>query len=558
MKETIIDYRVDNGTLCSRFRRVFKAKCSFNRLKINREFLASKNYLAVAISWALLLVSFAFAFVCNSVNIIDDAWITFRYAYNLAYKGQLVFNIGERVEGITNLLWAVLLGAQARLFSIPVEKAAILSALIFTFLTIFRVYKIGVTLGLRPLCAVIPPMFIILTPDFWGTLTNGLEAPLFAFLLVESTYWYLRKKFTVSLVALSLLFLTRPESIVVGLILLLAIFIEPDAHGGILPSWWRAALYFGVILGVTLFRLLYYRDLIPNSVRAKFVEISPWLLSSGLGYIRKFLTSNFHLSLVVVTSLIYLVSLLLQRRNLSGIRSLVLDSESRLAIAINLIILLSFVIAIRNGGDWMPNYRLLLQYGALYSVLLVLWIRRKVISLVVALSLLSYPFFQSACSLERVNSYRSMGFVNTRADHLFWAEAVSRVSPNLVPTDVVSAEAIGFISYQLRGFYIHDPLGLTDKHIANHGQSAAPYGKRDISYTLWTVRPSVMIWHWAAHLRALDPGAIDRAYRTYCYQDCDNWEADIVMIRSDRVEEFASQFSDWQVITISSLHTPGE
>lgn len=520
-----------------------------------RECLTSKNYLAVAVSWALLSVSFTFAFVCNSVNIIDDAWITFRYAYNLAYKGQLVFNIGEKVEGITNLLWAVLLGAQARLFSIPVETAAILSALILTFLTIFRVYEIGVTLGLQPIIAVIPPMFIILTPDFWGTLTNGLEAPLFAFLLVESIYWYLRKKFTVSALALSLLFLTRPDGIVVGLILLLAMFVEPDAHGDNLTTWCRAALYFGVILGVTLFRLLYYKDLIPNSVRAKLVEISPWLLSNGLEYIRKFLASNFHLSLIVVVSFICLVSLLLQQANQSDIRSLLLDSENRLAIVVNLIILLSFMIAIRNGGDWMPNYRLLLQYGVLYSVLLILWIRRKVISLIVALSLLSYPFFQSAYSLERVNSYRIMGFVNTQADHRFWAEATSRISPILVPTDVVSAEAIGFISYQLINFYVHDPFGLTDKHIANYGQTAAPYGKMDIGYTVWTVRPSVMIWHWAGHLRALDPDAIDRAYRTYCYQDCDNWEADVLMIRSDRVGEFASQFSDWQMITISSLHT---
>jgi len=39
--------------------------------------------------WVVLLPGFmALALVCNSIDIIDDAWITFRYAYNFAYKGR--------------------------------------------------------------------------------------------------------------------------------------------------------------------------------------------------------------------------------------------------------------------------------------------------------------------------------------------------------------------------------------------------------------------------------------------------------------------------------------
>jgi hypothetical protein len=43
----------------------------------------------------------------------DDAYISFRYARNLAEHGQLVFNLGERVEGYTNFLWTVLLPAES-------------------------------------------------------------------------------------------------------------------------------------------------------------------------------------------------------------------------------------------------------------------------------------------------------------------------------------------------------------------------------------------------------------------------------------------------------------
>ncbi len=41
----------------------------------------------------------------------DDAWITLRYARNLAHGNGLVWNAGERVEGFTTHLWAVLVAA---------------------------------------------------------------------------------------------------------------------------------------------------------------------------------------------------------------------------------------------------------------------------------------------------------------------------------------------------------------------------------------------------------------------------------------------------------------
>ena len=49
------------------------------------------------------LHSRAWVFLC------DDAFISFRYAVNLAHGGALEYNLGERVEGYTNFLWVLLL-----------------------------------------------------------------------------------------------------------------------------------------------------------------------------------------------------------------------------------------------------------------------------------------------------------------------------------------------------------------------------------------------------------------------------------------------------------------
>ena len=56
--------------------------------------------------------------------IVDDAYISFRYAKNFAEGQGLVYNPGEApVEGYTNLLWTLLLSLPARM-GISLELAS--------------------------------------------------------------------------------------------------------------------------------------------------------------------------------------------------------------------------------------------------------------------------------------------------------------------------------------------------------------------------------------------------------------------------------------------------
>src|SRR6266508_797698 len=58
--------------------------------------------------------------------VTDDAFISFVYSRNLAEHGQLVFNLGERVEGYTNFLWTVFLAALLKLGVAPEISARVL------------------------------------------------------------------------------------------------------------------------------------------------------------------------------------------------------------------------------------------------------------------------------------------------------------------------------------------------------------------------------------------------------------------------------------------------
>ena len=65
------------------------------------------------LAWGVLLVAVSgYLIACYQVRerIADDAYISFRFARNLAEGHGLVWNIGgERVEGYTNALWVFLL-----------------------------------------------------------------------------------------------------------------------------------------------------------------------------------------------------------------------------------------------------------------------------------------------------------------------------------------------------------------------------------------------------------------------------------------------------------------
>lgn len=73
-----------------------------------------------ALAWGVVLRARA----VQAIN--EDAFISLRYARNLLAGDGLVFNPGaERVEGITNLLWTLLLAGVSRASGIPLPQTSV-------------------------------------------------------------------------------------------------------------------------------------------------------------------------------------------------------------------------------------------------------------------------------------------------------------------------------------------------------------------------------------------------------------------------------------------------
>jgi len=222
--------------------------------------MTSTNRNAGIIFLSAVIARLAFNYLTGFIA--DDAFITFRYAENLAAGNGFVYNLGEKVMGTSTPFFTLLLS----LF------AAVL-------------YRFAQSLRFRHFAAI-PSIIYILWPRSIPADTCGLETALFT-LLVTSAFYFQHKQFRVYAVGMATLAaVTRPEGL--GLLILLSIYnIYRDRHN--LKAYILIPLI--IILPWGLLSYFYFGSLIPHTVTAKLAlysrfGVEPWFdrLSLLLGF----------------------------------------------------------------------------------------------------------------------------------------------------------------------------------------------------------------------------------------------------------------------------------
>jgi hypothetical protein len=221
----------------------------------------------------------------------DDAFITFRYVERAAAGLGLTYNPGERVEGFTHFLWAILLWA-LREVGVGVEGAGrylpILSyaasvvVLAGASVRLFR--REGSRLGWLPLGSIL-----------WAVhheahlfASGGLETSAYTLFLVLGFLLVTRPARGVRAAALaySLAALTRPEGLLHAVLAWCFLVFQRrrdarfEVHAG---KHDFAVMVLVLVLPLFVFRLLYYGDLLPNAFYAKSAGRPYW--SQGLFYV---------------------------------------------------------------------------------------------------------------------------------------------------------------------------------------------------------------------------------------------------------------------------------
>jgi len=165
---------------------------------------------------AAVIVSLVFLWPSFSAFPMDDTYIHFVYARNLAEQGKLIFNFAdEKGVGTTSILWVLLLAAGWKLgIGFPLLAKALGIASLATL-------GIGLFLLLRPLWRPLPAFLAALLVATSGNMVwfalSGMETMLFLAAGVLALLAYRGGRWAWLGLALGLLTLIRPEGLALGL-----------------------------------------------------------------------------------------------------------------------------------------------------------------------------------------------------------------------------------------------------------------------------------------------------------------------------------------------------
>jgi arabinofuranosyltransferase len=279
----------------------------------------------------------------------DDAFISFRYAYNLARGVGPVFNPGQPVEGYTTPLWVFALGFLAAL-RLPIVATATVLCFGSALLTVGLLPRFSSSLGLG--LYGLDALLLALNTSYAVWAGSAMEMAPFGLLLILAAWAFLSEKppLLVGLLFATLTLL-RPEGAIFGGLALL--FCGLDGLRGRAGGWRRLlwlAIGFGLPVGAHLaWRLATYGYPLPNTFYAKVgLSLAQWV--RGLRYLG-------------AAAIQYLVALAIPL--LLGVLQPFGRKWAFLVSGLGLYLLyLSLV-----GGDWMVSFRLLVPVLPLAAIL---------------------------------------------------------------------------------------------------------------------------------------------------------------------------------------------
>ncbi len=414
-----------------------------------------------AVAWLALAASWWF--VC------DDAWISFRYAWQLAHGRGLVFNPGATppVEGYSNLLW-VLLAAGGLVAGVAPDRWLPVLSLACGLALVVSTGWIGVRrLGLGPWGAWAASALVASAPSVVVWSTGGLAtlpAALALLWLVEG--WLLsddpRGAWRGALAG-ALLVLLRVEG--VGWVIVVAAMAwlgwghrRPRDLGGAL------AAVGAVFAAVAAFRGWYFGAWMANAAQAK-LSAGPGQWWRGVAYIVGFVAADPVRGLLAVAAGIHAVR------------------RSGTARAVALMALGPFAYAVVVGGDFMAFGRLIVPavpflalVGAAGIATRPVRIALPAAALGVVLGLMPLgdahlvPRRVRAALDVRHNSprYRSeaeqWAFMADNADR--WADTGRALAQVTAPGDTYVTGAVGAVGYHAPDLVLLDRFGLVSREVA--------------------------------------------------------------------------------------------
>jgi hypothetical protein len=451
---------------------------------------------------------------------LDDAFISFRYARNALLGSGLVFNPGERVEGYTNFLWTVLFVPIIGMGANPALASLTLTLLLGTATAAL------VWMSARRLAGPVPALAALAilvsgAPFVLYTVRgSGMETALFTLLTLGGAMAYMsagpriedRRSRTASLLSsivdlqsstakswftgilLGLAAMTRPEGVLVAGVCGLHILLASYRAGSI--AWRRLIALAGGFLAIFgpyyVWRFSYYGYPLPNTFYAKVGGTTAQTLR-GLGYAADFARSQAPLLALAVLGFFLSYFGADEGRKAKDDNptpaSLIAHRSSFLWLLVGIYTL--YIIAV--GGDHFPLYRffvpllpLLALLAALgLSHLLLVWPRAAPLAAILASLSVAWqtPQLYESRTLNAASQvWGENSVVEKNREIGLW------LRQNTPPGTLIATGIAGALPYYAERPVL-DALGLNDLHIAHLdvptiGQGIAGSEKTDVAYVL--------------------------------------------------------------------------
>ncbi len=230
-----------------------------------------KNRSAALAWWWIAVAILAAAAVRFAIGpvIVDDAYITFRYARAIALSGAFEYNPGERVLGTTTPLFTMLMTVSFWR-GWPPEWTAVAISCLADGLTIATLAALLLSWGQRIAVALTIAM-LAMWPVMITYAVSGLETSLYTFLVYGCFFAASRGRAAGSGVLLGLALLCRPDAALCALVLLVYFARTPR------KLVFVAAAAAAVTLPWAVFAAWYFGSVVPQSIVAKAaIEQEPW------------------------------------------------------------------------------------------------------------------------------------------------------------------------------------------------------------------------------------------------------------------------------------------
>jgi len=390
----------------------------------------------------------ASALAAGAVNLrgpVDDAFIHFRYALNIAVGNGPVFNPGDHVEGFNTPLWEYLLAGMHWLGA-PIIPTAHTIGILAGALTVVTTGLVAARLAPRmpAVAGSAAALLVALHPGVLFWTASGMETSLFMlFLLLGVAVGTLGTKPLVAGSLCALAALTRTEGLLFALMVAVTMLACGDRRS-LLPF---ATTLLAPLLSYEIFRLAYYGALLPNVYYAK----TGLQLEHGLWYLWQFLRNGGFIFVLV------LIPIAGKHRRTTGIWLLAIAAY------------LAWVVSV--GGDFYAFHRYIIPVVPLLAVLSALALEQV---------LGSRPGWATAALMAGLlcwagtmaDSYRyARSAVGGMRGFVRYQAMVGECLRTRAPAGTtVAAAAVGALSYFAGpDIRVIDMLGLTDAHIARDG-----------------------------------------------------------------------------------------